>query len=474
MKFKQQTRKNTWACLLPTALIFSLVACDDVTTLPGSNTSTVPQSDPIILPSGAATGVLLGNTPISGVSFTASSGTSGVTDEAGNFNFSYGDTIEFKIGKLSLGNVAAVDIITPVTLAEKNENKLTNLITLLQSLDADSDTSNGISISDDVASALSGSIDLQGNPNSFADSANLQAILDENGIGGEVKTPKQANELFLAQGINIFDAYTWATHNGSVASMLRIAKDGSGEYLHGSARPDDSCDENRVCRGRVIYKAGAEYGTAKTTEVDGRGFIMRGEPVVDTNLRDGLSYPAAKRRVRTDGLALIYSDIVPLPLEREQKGLFSEIFHIGGASSTVSAKKDAVAETVIVDSRLRKVANDPSGIIGAWAYDQDTINTRTMVFFPDGKFFLVDPTGETQREDQADCAKPGVEYANYTYNSSANQLNISGFTYNTDGCVGLSSLESNEAHKFTISADGHSARLEKHGDEPVTVYRISE
>ncbi|MDH5480341.1 MAG: adhesin, partial [Nitrosomonas sp.] len=108
MKFKQQTRKNTWACLLPTALIFSLVACDDVTSLPGSNTTTVPQSDPIILPSGAATGVLLGNTPISGVSFTASSGTSGVTDEAGNFNFSYGDTIEFKIGKLSLGNVAAV------------------------------------------------------------------------------------------------------------------------------------------------------------------------------------------------------------------------------------------------------------------------------------------------------------------------------------------------------------------------------
>ncbi len=473
MKPKQQIRNNAWGLLLPVALVFTLAACDDTTNLPGSNRSTAPESDPIILPSGSATGVLLGGTPVSGVSYSASSGKSGVTDEQGQFDFSYGDTVEFKIGKLSLGKVAATDIITPITLAEGSENKLNNLITLLQSLDADSDSYNGISISDATADALSGSINLQNDPDTFAKSANLQDALEASGIDGEVKTPEQANELFLAQGISTLDAYTWASHDGSVANMLRVANDGSGNYLHGVARPDDSCDENRVCRGRVIYKAGAEFGVGNATEVDARGFILKGEPIVDTNLRAGLSYPAANRRVRTDGLALIYSDIVPLPLEREQKGIFSEIFHIGGASSTVSAKRDAVAETVIVDSRLRRVENDPSGIIGAWAYDPDTINTRTAIFFPDGKVFLVDPTGEAPNEEQAACANPGVEFANYTFNKGANSLNISGFTYNTDGCIGLSSLESNEAHKFTIDSSGDTAILEKHGEEPVTVYRIS-
>jgi hypothetical protein len=473
MKSKQQIRNNARVYLLPAALLFSLAACDSGTSLPGSSGSSTPTSDPIILPSGSATGVLLGSTPVSGVSYAASSGKSGVTNEAGHFDFTYGDTIEFKIGKLSLGNVPATDIITPITLAEESENKLSNLITLLQSLDADGDPSNGISISDDTAAALSGSINLQGSPDTFANSAKLQDALEAGGIDGEVKTPEEANERFLAQGFVSLDAYTWATHDGSVASMLRVAQDGSGKYLHGSARPDDSCDENRVCRGRVIYKAGAEIGIGNATEVDARGFILLGEPIIDTNLRDGLSYPAATRRVRTDGLALIYSDIVALPLEREQKGVFAEVFHIGGASSTVSAKRGAVAETVIVDTRLRRVENDPTGIVGAWAYDQDTINTRTAIFFPDGKLFLVDPTGETQVEEQKECANPGVEFANYTYNKGANSLNISGFTYNTDGCIGLSSLESNEAHKFTISSDGDSAILEKHGEEPVTVYRIS-
>lgn len=133
------------------------------------------------------------------------------------------------------------------------------------------------------------------------------------------------------------------------------------------------------------------------------------------------------------------SDIVHIQLERESPSIFSEIFHIGGASSTVRARRDVEPETEVVDRRFKSVENDPSGIIGAWAFDNDTLNTRTLMFLPNDKFFLVDPTGDTQLESQADCAQPGVEFANYTYNKGSNQLSISGFTYNTDGCVGLSS-----------------------------------
>ena len=469
MNANQNTCKIRWTYLMPiAALVIGVAACDSATDS-GPSTKTAARS----MPTGSATGVLMMDAPISGVSYAVSSGASGKTNDEGTFDFTYGDTIEFKIGGLILGNIPGAEIITPIALADGNENKLQNLLVLLQTLDTDGDSSNGVTISDDTAAALNASINLKSSPDTFADAAKLQDVLETSGIEGEIKTPEEAVDQFLTQGFNIFNAHIWAGHDGSTATMLRVATDGSGEYLHGTARPDDSCDENRACGGRTIYQAGAEYGVAKTIEVDTRGFVVRGEPTVDSNLREGLSNPISIRRIHTDGYDLIFSDIVNKPIEREQPSIFSEIFHIGGATRTVTAKAGAVVETEVKERRFKKVENEASGIIGAWAYDKDTLNTRTLIFFPDGKFFSVDPTGEAQREDQADCAKPGVEFASYTYNKSANQLNISGFTYNTDGCVGFSRPDSNETHKFTINADGESAKIEIKGDEPVTAYRIS-
>ena len=64
-----------------------------------------------------------------------------------------------------------------------------------------------------------------------------------------------------------------------------------------------------------------------------------------------------------------------------------------------------------------------------------------------------------------------MEFATYDYNKGSNQLKISGFTYNTDGCIGFSG--SDGSHGFTIGSDGNTAKLEKQGEEPVTVYRVS-
>ena len=469
MNANQNTCKIRWVCLMPiAALVIGLTACDSAT---DSGTSTREAAR--VMPTGSATGVLMMNAPISGISYAVSSGASGKTNDEGTFDFTYGDTIEFKIGGLTLGNIPGAEIITPIALADGNENKLQNLLVLLQTLDVDGDLSNGVTISDDTAAALNASINLESSPDTFADAAKLQDVLEASGIEGEIKTPEEAVAQFLSQGFSIFNAHVWAGHDGSTATMLRVATDGSGEYLHGTARPDDSCDENRACGGRTLYQAGAEYGVAKATGVDTRGFEVLGEPIVDSNLREGLSNPMPPRRVRTDGFELIFSDIVNKAIPREQPSVFSEIFHIGGASSTVSAKAGAVVETEVKESRFKRVENEASGIVGAWAYDKDAINTRTLIFFPDGKFFSVDPTGDVQREDQADCARPGVELASYTYNKGANQLSVSGFTYNTDGCVGFSRPDIKEAHKFTINADGESATIEIKGDEPVTAYRIS-
>ncbi len=53
---------------------------------------------------GPATGIFV-DSPVSGVSYAASSGKNGVTNEKGEFNFNHGDKIEFKLGDLTLGNI---------------------------------------------------------------------------------------------------------------------------------------------------------------------------------------------------------------------------------------------------------------------------------------------------------------------------------------------------------------------------------
>lgn len=470
MKPNQKIRINLRTCMVSAAIAGGLIACDDgtISSGGGSGNESASVARTHTIPTGAGTGVLM-NSPVSGVSYSASSGKKGVTNEKGHFEFNYGDTVEFKLGGLTLGKVKAAPVVTPMDLAENDEKKLLNLLVLLQSLDADGDASNGITITEAAAAAVNNAIKLNSEPEAFASSPELQNALDAAGIEHAIKTVDEARTHFMISGVTTLSTQLWVNYNDSTAYVLRVADDDSGEYLQGQATPDDSCDENRVCGGRTIIQAGVEHGVAKATEFDTRGFKIVGETTIDTNLKAGLSDPGPTRRIRTDGLDMINSDIVTVQRERAQKSVFGEMFHI--AKPIELSDENEVVEKEIKETRFTRIDNDPTGIVGAWAYDADAIKTKTLVFFPNNRILLIDPIGEATRENQARCAKPGVEFAAYDYNKGSNQLRISSFTYNTDGCIGFSG--SDGAHSFTINPDGSTARLEKQGEEPVTVYRVS-
>lgn len=469
MKYKQPSKRNSWAHLIFAVCLVGLAACDSDTEKSSTTSSSESVTKRVML-TGATTGVLI-DSPVSGIAYAASSGKSGVTNDKGIFNFNHGDKIEFKLGGLTLGNIPGSQIVTPIELAGDSDNKLQNLLILFQSLDSDSDASNGISISSETAAAIKSSINLESNPDTFADSANLKSIMEASGIDGNVKTAEEARAHFLSQGVALLSAQIWVSYNNQIASVLRVAADSSGEYLHGDARPDDSCDENRVCGGRTIFQTGVEYGVANAVEFDNRGFQIIGKPSVDTNLKGGLSNPGPTRRVRTDGLELINSDIITVQRARAESSVFGELFHI--AKPIQISDENEVAPTEVKETRFSKIDNDASGIVGAWAYDDDAIKTPTLVFFPNGKFMMIDPTGATQRADQTKCGKPGIEFASYAYNKGSSQLNLSSFTYNTNGCAGFSDLDNNTAIGFSISSNGNTAKLDKKGEESVTVYRVS-
>src|SRR5690606_7753116 len=134
-----------------------------------------------------------------------------------------------------------------------NQNKLLNLLVLFQSLDADNNLENGISIPQSAAEALNASLDLTTDPGTFAASPVLAAARETASIPGSIKTADEANAHFLSQAINLVSNNLWVNEDEDSVRFFRFANDGSGEYLNGVVTPDDSCDANRACGAKLVF-----------------------------------------------------------------------------------------------------------------------------------------------------------------------------------------------------------------------------
>jgi len=93
---------------------------------------------------------------VKGVDYKTTSGLSGTTDKFGRFKYKENDKVRLYIGNLLLGEVAPSEegLVTPATLTNGDEAKETLLLRTLQSLDADGNVSNGITIPQSVVNDL--------------------------------------------------------------------------------------------------------------------------------------------------------------------------------------------------------------------------------------------------------------------------------------------------------------------------------
>jgi len=91
------------------------------------------------------------DSPVENLNYRTSSQT-GSTDSAGQFTYKEGETITFSIGGIDLPSVVAKLYVTPLDLVGANIDNLSviNISRLLQSLDLDGDSSNGIEIGDEA------------------------------------------------------------------------------------------------------------------------------------------------------------------------------------------------------------------------------------------------------------------------------------------------------------------------------------
>jgi len=92
---------------------------------------------------------------VKGVDYKTTSGLNGTTDRFGRFQYKNGDKVKLYIGNLLLGEVIPTEegLVTPATLTN-SEKKEALLLRTLQSLDADGNVSNGITIPQIVVNGL--------------------------------------------------------------------------------------------------------------------------------------------------------------------------------------------------------------------------------------------------------------------------------------------------------------------------------
>lgn len=95
-----------------------------------------------------STGVFI-DSAVQGLRFATAS-QEGTTDAEGTFQFAPGETVQFFVGDILLGQAVGADIVTPIDLVPGAANELhptvTNVARFLQTLDDDADLSNGIQI----------------------------------------------------------------------------------------------------------------------------------------------------------------------------------------------------------------------------------------------------------------------------------------------------------------------------------------
>ena len=157
--------------------------------------------------------------PVAGVTY-ATATQSGVTGANGAFSYVAGERVRFAIGDIELGNAAAGETVTPVDLvsgaADETDNRVTNMVRLLMTLDADGDASNGIQVPERAATAATGvTLDFDMAPEAFSTDAALSGYLAAANVSASL-VDAQAAQRHLDATLDGFSSWGQLTFGSSV------------------------------------------------------------------------------------------------------------------------------------------------------------------------------------------------------------------------------------------------------------------
>jgi len=404
---------------------------------------------------GVQTGVFV-DSAVEGLSYETSSGVKGTTDAQGRFKYKEGDTVTFKIGGVTLGSGKAAGTVTPAHIAGgEDNNKFTNLLVLLQSLDTDGDPANGITLpaSLDGTKIAAVAARLNDDPADFTDDTKNTELKDVSPQGA-IRSREDARKHYEDT-----QAKTSAFADSAAGVWEGLREDEPCRMLL-RLTPSGRYAMTVSCLNAEDPEVGVEVGSF--TRDAATGLITASDIKVDSNGDGGWSKLGAGRSVS-------------LALEAGNANAYhSDIL-------TVTFKVGAT-ETVYTLQRVEQRANT---IVGAWSTSPDLRPSAPMAVFATGdqQYFIY---AETQTTADAECSgKPGMEFGLYEHSSvnavsnvgpsfvPSKALTITEVNADDTGCQGMSRYVG-QAWPTQMAKDGNELSVldPETGEVRFKLYRI--
>lgn len=393
--------KQNIKLLITLVLTTALCACgssddDDTTPQPEPTTPPTPTPTPT-----AMIGVFL-DSPVIGIGYRTET-LSGVTNDAGEYDFLEGETVTFFIGGLEFPATAASGVVTPLNIAQTEnvtDSSVVNMARLLQTLDQDGDPSNGITITQ-TAIDTAEPVDFSQSTSDFSASAAVQSTIENGGQDTPVTALIDESDALdhLAEELRDNDVQvgivgTWnAVDDENELLTLIFFNDGS--YVH--LEVDRQDDEEISGMEWGSYTRDTETGRIQPTQ----DFDENG----DTGLTDFTMDESAPR-------------------------LFARV-EDGELNADVDENADGTVDETLT---FTKLPNDNE--VGTWLVrdrngtDQDENDLLMFVFYSDGTYVHAEVDFSDSEEDS------GMEWGTYSINAETNKVSVTQ-TFDANGDTGL-------------------------------------
>lgn len=348
---------------------------------------------------GPSSGVFLDSAVIS-IGYRTES-LSGVTGPNGEYEFLPGETVTFFIGDLEFPPSVAKGVVTPLDLAgseDVNDDQVVNMLRLLQTLDADGDASNGITITD-IAKDNATAIDFDRPIADFENDAAVTTLISNGGQDtppAALVTVEEAVDSFQEtlrdEGVRTGIVGSWLATEDDENDLLLFNFLNDGRYTHAEVDADDPEEDD-----------GMEYGTYSRDQETGELTVTQ---TFDQNDTTGLTDFA---NGQGNVFANVDGDVLTFDIDENGDGQ--------------------------LDDTVTFTRTTADGLFGTWLARPDNENDLLLFnFLDDGRYVhheveLGNPTESS-----------GMEYGNLAIDPATGRVSVE-VLFDGNGDTGLSDFE---------------------------------
>ncbi len=439
-------------------LLVTAITCGLLVGCGGSDEAGDPPSTPSnALPANAVKGRLV-DSAVANIHYKTDT-LSGVTDAQGQYNYLPGESVTFSIGEITFAPVAATGVVTPLDLAgsyDSNNQSVVNISRLLQSLDADGDSSNGISITDAAKSAATVNIDFNVTTSEFENNAEVTAFVASHAHGGNLVTANAATthleQTLTTEGISFGPHIgTWMysdpeNPDGEGAPLIMFSFLSDGNYISYELDPGSDDGSYGMMWGALGTAGSYVYPESK---VHNDFMIVEG------------SDPFAEGSAPIGMFNLVVS---PTEVSPDIPSVTMEL-------GNMSADGQATDFVVMTESMpFQRITNQ--GLYGTWLYTEADDFLLALTFLDNGTYVHaeVDPS----KADSEGDYKNGVEWGEFEHNDQ-NELTITmpaPEIRDLNGTAGLADINSSQPIKALVKGDVLHLTVNENGvDSTMLFYR---